>query len=61
MLASGSDAGDGLSIVARIQNRAGEARAAEGDPVTVGWHISDTAIVGAGDGKMGHYSSGHEE
>ena len=43
------DAGDGLSIVARIQNRAGEARAAEGDTVTVGWHVSDTAVVGAGD------------
>ena len=40
------DAGDGLSIVARIQNRAGETRAAEGDRVTAGWHISDAAIVG---------------
>ena len=43
------EVGDGLSIIARIQNRAGETRAAEGDRVTAGWHFSDTAIIGADD------------
>ena len=41
------DAGDGLSIVARIQNRSGEARASEGDRISVGWHSRDASIVEA--------------
>ena len=41
------DADDGLSIVARIQNRTGEVRASEGDRVSVGWHSRDTSIIEA--------------
>ena len=44
------DAGDGLSIVARIQNRSGEARASEGERISVGWDPRDASIIGA-DGK----------
>ena len=43
------DAGHGLSIVARIQNRSGEARASEGDSIRVGWHPHDASMVGADD------------
>ena len=41
------DAGDGLSIVARIQNRSGEARASEGERISVGWDPRDASIVDA--------------
>ena len=43
------DAGDGLSIVARIQNRSGEARASEGERISVGWDPRDASIIGADD------------
>ena len=41
------DAGHGLSIVARIQNRSGEARASEGERISVGWDPRDASIVEA--------------
>ena len=41
------DAGDGLSIVARIQNRSGETRASEGERISVGWDPRDASIVEA--------------
>ena len=41
------DAGDGLSVVARIQNRSGEARASEGERISVGWDPRDASMVEA--------------
>ena len=46
------DAGGDLSIVARIQNRSGEARASEGERISVGWHPHDASVIEADDERL---------